>query len=208
MGVKREKMYRLDGHVACAVAGITGGGRHGCSHGWGGGAALGVRHAAPRCSPCQPPSPPLLPPLPRSRRQHPDQRLPAAGAAVPVPVPGAAKGGRGRSQQMAARPMHHARGCARTCTPAPINAHVYTHPPTWVRTGAHSCGAVGPGTLRHQTGTPLLGGGGHPWQAAPRTCSKLCPPGAHRAHRPTSGQGYTQYGGLRPFGVSLLYAGW
>lgn len=21
-------------------------------------------------------------------------------------------------------------------------------------------------------------------------------------------QGYTQYGGLRPFGVSLLYAGW
>jgi len=27
VGVRREKMYKLDGHVACAVAGITGGSR-------------------------------------------------------------------------------------------------------------------------------------------------------------------------------------
>lgn len=27
-------------------------------------------------------------------------------------------------------------------------------------------------------------------------------------HLRAGAQGYTQYGGLRPFGVSLLYAGW
>ena len=32
MGVRREKMYKLDDHVACAVAGITGALHQGCHH--------------------------------------------------------------------------------------------------------------------------------------------------------------------------------
>ena len=37
-------------------------------------------------------------------------------------------------------------------------------------------------------------------------CAWSC---ARRAHaRPLGAQGYTQFGGLRPFGVSFLFAGW
>jgi hypothetical protein len=135
--------------------------------------------------PTLPPRPAPPPPPTRSRRQHPDQPVPPQRAALLLCLP-----------------------------------------------GAHACGAAGPEPLRHQAGAGIGPRGRAPGKG-PRgagACQNVvmsCQRGASRDRsavawlplasnmggRPfppcrIAPQGYTQFGGQRPFGVSLLYAGW
>lgn len=105
VGVRREKMYKLDGHIACAVAGMTGACRCRCR--WTnrysrGGTPPGQ---APRnffVAPCQLRWPPSSSPSPspRSRRQHPGQPVPPQRAALLLRVPGAHARGAARARAL------------------------------------------------------------------------------------------------------------
>jgi hypothetical protein len=210
VGVRREKMYKLDDHIACAVAGITGGRWAGvgweweagrCSEGLAGAEAVGAQaeaaalagrrqqrlHSAtplaraPSASPSFPAPPPN-----NSRRQHPDQPVPPQRAALLLCLPGAHARGAARAQ-----PVRHQAGAA-----------------------AHGWGRGGGGVGR---GQPLPAPRLPVWEGMPAAAAAVLPRregGLFTQHcclalpPPAPTQGYTQFGGQRPFGVSLLYAGW
>ena len=150
VGVRREKMYRLDNHIACAVAGITG-------------MSSFCMSSSYKCLLTIQPFPLAL--TGNSQPADPftliQQLYPAADANILI-----------NTCRLAAQRYLFAYQ-----EPIPVEQLVKT-------LCDNKQVSLAVFVLLHRLSSPDLS-----------SCS-------------TCVQGYTQYGGLRPFGVSLLYAGW
>jgi hypothetical protein len=194
VGVRREKMYKLDEHVACSVAGITGERKAAAGRG-----VRACRCAGARRRPC------LCNPVPRHAADLTLAGRPAADANILINI-----------ARLSAQRYYFAYQ-----EPMPVEQLVRSISDTKQVRGrggrAGACqGCQGTGGVPATSGGTLQrqrcrrrAAGGLQLEPCRHSCaSRRLTTRAAAAAAATHPQGYTQFGGQRPFGVSVLYAGW